>query len=112
MYLKDIGPIDHIRDLLQAEKDGQLVVLPKENAEFLENLRHELLTQPTDGNCDPRFWGVIEETIEWGYNEECGEGGGVFDSEMCCDVGEPDDLQALMFIRNSTSLTFRPAAVL
>ena len=25
---KDIGPIDHIRDLLQAEQDGRLVVLP------------------------------------------------------------------------------------
>lgn len=25
---KDIGPIDHIRDLLQAEHDGRLVVLP------------------------------------------------------------------------------------
>lgn len=25
---KDLGPIDHIRDLLQAENDGRLVVLP------------------------------------------------------------------------------------
>ena len=25
---KDIGPIDHIRDLLQAEKNGRMVVLP------------------------------------------------------------------------------------
>ena len=25
---KDLGPIDHIRDLLQAEQDGRLVVLP------------------------------------------------------------------------------------
>ena len=25
---KDIGPIDHLRDLLQAEHDGRLVVLP------------------------------------------------------------------------------------
>ena len=25
---KDIGPIDHLRDLLQAEKDGRLVLLP------------------------------------------------------------------------------------
>lgn len=32
---KDIGPIDHIRDLLQAEKDGRLLVLPcGENAEL------------------------------------------------------------------------------
>ena len=26
---KDIGPIDHIRDLLQAEQEGRLVVLEK-----------------------------------------------------------------------------------
>ena len=26
---KDIGPIDHIRDLIQDEKDGRLVVLPQ-----------------------------------------------------------------------------------
>ena len=25
---KELGPIDHLRDLLQAEKDGRLVVLP------------------------------------------------------------------------------------
>lgn len=76
--------------------ENEIVMIPKEDAEFLAALRHELLTQPTDGNRDPRFWGVIEENIEWGYNEECGEGWGVFDSEMCCEVGELDDLQELI----------------
>lgn len=74
----------------------EIVVLTKEDAEFLAALRHELLTQPTDGNCDPRFWGVIEEKLEWGYDEECGEGWGVWDSENFCDVGELDDLQSVI----------------
>ena len=93
---KDIGKVQRALDLLKAEQEERLVVLPKEDAEFLAELRHELLTQPTDGNRDPRFWGVIEEKIEWGYNEECGEGWGVYDGEMCCEVGELDDLQALI----------------
>ena len=31
---KDIGPIDHLRDLLQAEQDGRLVVLPCKVGEY------------------------------------------------------------------------------
>ena len=76
--------------------ESEVVMIPKEDAEFLAALRHELLTQPTDGNCDPRFWGVIEEKLEWGYDEECGEGWGVWDSDNCCDVGELDDLQSVI----------------
>lgn len=75
---------------------SEAVVLSKEDAGFLANLRHELLAQPTDGNRDPRFWGVIEEVYEWGYAEECGQGWGVYDSEMCCHVGEMDDLQSVI----------------
>ena len=30
---KDIGPIDHIRDLLQAENEGRLVVLAQKDGE-------------------------------------------------------------------------------
>ncbi len=40
--------------------------------EFLKNLQHELLTQPTDGNANPVFWGVIEEK-EIGVPDGCGE---------------------------------------
>lgn len=82
--------------ILKAKQEGRVVFLPSEDAEFLANLRHELLAQPTDGNRDPRFWGVIEEKLEWGYNEECGEGWVVYDGEMCCEVGELDDLQSLI----------------
>ena len=31
---KDIGPIDHLRDLLQADQDGRLVVLPCKVGEY------------------------------------------------------------------------------
>ena len=72
------------------------IVLSKEDAEFLANLRHELITQPTDGNCDPRFWGVIEDKYEWGYEEDCGEGWCVYDGENCCDVGRYDDVQSVI----------------
>lgn len=72
------------------------VRIKKSDAEFFDNLRRELLTQPTDGNRDPRFWGVRDEIIEWGYTEECGDGWGVYDGEMYCEVGELDDLQALI----------------
>lgn len=90
------GEINHLQDLLKAEQDGRLVVLPKEDAEFLADLRHELLTQPTDGNRDPRFWGVKDEVIQWGYDEEWAEGWGVYDSENCCKVGENDDIQSVI----------------
>lgn len=74
------------------------IVLAEEDAKFLEDLRQELLTQPTDGNRDPRFWGVIEDYREWGYDSECADGWGVFDDSwnMCCNVGEVDDLQSVL----------------
>lgn len=93
---KDIGKVQRALDLLKAEQEERLVVLPKEDAEFLASLRHELLTQPTDGNRDPRFWGVKDEVIQWGYNEEWAEGWGVYDSENCCKVGENNDLQSVI----------------
>lgn len=89
-------PAGELMRMCEAKKEGRVVFLPSEDAEFLANLRHELLTQPTDGNCDPRFWGVIEEKLEWGYDEECGEGWGVWDSDNYCDVGELDDLQSVI----------------
>lgn len=89
--------INHLQDLLNAEQYGRIVVLPcREDAEFLAALRHELLTQPTDGNRDPRFWGVKDEVIEWGCDEDWAEGWGVYDSENCCKVGENNDLQSVI----------------
>lgn len=48
------------------------IEVTQEQYEFLKNLQHELLTQPTDGNADPVFWGVIEEK-EIGVPDGCGE---------------------------------------
>ena len=91
-----LGNPVHLREMVQAEQDGRLVVLPKEDAEFLAALRHELLTQPTDGSRDPRFWGVIEEELEYGYKEEFGYGWGVWDHYNCCYVGNINDLQSVI----------------
>ena len=44
----------------------------QEQYEFLKELQHELLTQPTDGQASPKFWGIMEER-EVGVPEECGE---------------------------------------
>lgn len=73
-----------------------VVVLSKEDAEFLAKLRRELLTQPTDGNRDPRFWGVIEEVTEWGYDAESGQGWAIWDSDLACEVGTKDDAGAVI----------------
>lgn len=35
--------------------------MKKEDIEFLRELQHELNTQETDGQANPRFWGVLEE---------------------------------------------------
>ncbi len=44
----------------------------QEQYSFLQELQHELLTQPTDGNADPVFWGITEEKKICAPNE-CGE---------------------------------------
>jgi len=41
------------------------IEVTQEQYEFLKNLQHELLTQPTDGNANPVFWGVILKTINF-----------------------------------------------
>lgn len=69
----------------------------KEDALFLEQLKHALLTQPTDGNRDPRHWGIIEEKTEWGVLEENSVGWGIFDDENAFDqVGNSDDLASVI----------------
>lgn len=37
------------------------IELSKEDFEFLQELSHELNTQPNDGNADPVYWGVMED---------------------------------------------------
>ena len=48
------------------------IKLSQDDAKFLRDLQHDLLTQPNDGNADPVFWGVIE-TREEPAPEDCGE---------------------------------------
>lgn len=66
------------------------ISIRQEDAEFLRDLQHELLTQTNDGNADPVFWGVIE-TKEDAAPEGCGEtkvhlgDGDVRDLEGCIE---------------------------
>ncbi len=48
------------------------IKLSQDDAQFLRDLQHELLTQPNDGNADPVYWGVIE-TREEPAPEDCGD---------------------------------------
>ena len=44
----------------------------QEQYEFLKELQHELLTQPTDGQANPKFWGIMEKR-EVGVPDGCGD---------------------------------------
>ena len=68
----------------------------EQSRKFLAELKKELLTQPTDGNCDPRFWGVHETVREYGYNSEYADGWVVYDGEQCVEVGKPDDIKSVI----------------
>jgi len=47
------------------------IEISQEDFEFLKELQHELNTQPTDGNAQPVYWGVMETTLR-GVPEGCG----------------------------------------
>ncbi|NFO86113.1 hypothetical protein FDC58_04815 [Clostridium botulinum] len=44
--------------------------MKKEDREFLKNLQHEMLTQDTVGQADPRFWVVMEKRRIYGMNDD------------------------------------------
>lgn len=48
------------------------IEIPQEDFDFLKDLQHELLTQDTDGQADPRYWGILE-TKEAPAPYGCGE---------------------------------------
>ena len=48
------------------------IEISQEDYEFLKELQHELNTQDTDGQADPRFWGVMENRME-GVPDGCGD---------------------------------------
>lgn len=49
------------------------IEVTQEQYEFLKELQHELLTQPTDGQASPKFWGIMEER-EVDVPDGCGDG--------------------------------------
>ena len=67
--------------------------MKKAYTDFLRNLQQELLTQSTDGNRDPTYWGVLVRKRVYGLQEgncmvttEDGEG----------PIGKPNDPQSIM----------------
>ncbi len=51
----------------------------KKDIEFLCHLQHEMNTQDTVGQADPRFWVVMETVREWEYNYDY--------ADDCCICG-------------------------
>ena len=48
------------------------IEISQEDYEFLKELQHELNTQDTDGQAEPRYWGVME-TMKEGVPDGCGD---------------------------------------
>ena len=53
--------------------------MTKEDIEFLKDLQHEINTQETDGQADPRFWVVNQSKRDWGFES------GYADDIMICN---------------------------
>ena len=71
--------------------------LTHEDIVFLADLRHELLTQPTDGNCDPRFWTVNQKYVIEDVQPDSADGWKVLDTyNEHCEVGKPNDLPSVI----------------
>ncbi|OSA95655.1 UNVERIFIED_ORG: hypothetical protein B2H93_04340 [Clostridium botulinum] len=51
--------------------------MKNEYIEFLKNLQHEMLTQDTVGQADPRFWAVMETKRRYGIDDKYGYDGSV-----------------------------------
>lgn len=70
--------------------EKKCIEIGSEDYEFLKNLKRELVTQGTDGNAQPVFWGVM--TSEWvPVPDGCGDAFIVYDG-MRCDLGEILDM--------------------
>jgi hypothetical protein len=65
-------------------------IMKKEDREFLKELQHEMLTQDTVGQANPRFWVVMEEKKECWVDEDDSDGIFVYsndDGETCFEGG-------------------------
>ncbi|VDG73425.1 Uncharacterised protein [Clostridium carnis] len=61
--------------------------MKKEDREFLIKLQHEMLTQDTVGQADPRFWVVMQEVKEYRVEDD-EDGVQIYDTDSCeiaCD---------------------------
>lgn len=59
----------------------------QEDREFLKQLQHEMLTQDTDYQADPRFWVIMQKEKEY-WVEENIDGIFIYDCSNCEDLFE------------------------
>lgn len=72
----------------------------EEDIEFLRNLQHEMNTQDTVGQADPRFWVVMETVRQWGYDSDYADDCCICDSEGNEYRGETLEEMLKQFIEN------------
>ena len=74
---KDLGPIDHIRDLIKAEQDGSLVVLPCKVGDTVWLLKKKCKYAGEDNDpwcsCD-QYWDNVYHKHMWGCAGKDDEG--------------------------------------
>ena len=63
---------------------------------FLINLQKELLTQTTDGNADPRYWGVKVKKRIYGFDSDYADGWEVVDAGAVCTVGDANNIASVI----------------
>lgn len=66
------------------------LVFKKDGLDFLEHLKHEMLTQDTVGQADPRFWVVMQTKRVFGIESDYDITGTVIaskeDPDICCET--------------------------
>ena len=70
--------------------------MTKETIDFLQNLQHELLTQPNDGNADPVWWGVMETRSEGGYEDGYEDYYELYSEASCESLGRVNNIQDII----------------
>ena len=74
---KDLGPIDHIRDLIKAEQDGRLVLLPCKVGDTVWLLKKKCKYAGEDNDpwcsCD-QYWDNVYHKHMWGCAGKDDEG--------------------------------------
>ena len=55
--------------------------LNKEDIEFLKDLQNKMIKQDKCGTASPRYWVVMQDMKEYGYEEECADGCELYSGE-------------------------------